>query len=158
MCHGYEIIKNTLLFSSQLAGLALEGTWMAAVFSHGRFCNKTAIVYKLSWRTSTIYFFYYGKLSNGKNISIRRCEKNIPVAMFLSYLFLKLSDNHYRQSSAYKLFFNNTVFSITRYIWVLSRTTDTQRELFFKNLKFLGLGRQIGPKFYEAFWVFLAKL
>ena len=38
------------------------------------------------------------------------------------------------------------------------RTTDTQRELFFKNLKLLGLGRQIGPKFYEAFWVFLAKL
>ena len=29
---------------------------------------------------------------------------------------------------------------------------------FFKNSKFLGLGRQIGPKFYEAFGVFLAKL
>ena len=38
------------------------------------------------------------------------------------------------------------------------RTTDTQRELFFKNSKFLGLGRQIGPKFYEAFGLFLAKL
>ena len=39
-----------------------------------------------------------------------------------------------------------------------SRTTDTQTELFFKNSKLLGLGRQIGPKFYEAFGVFLAKL
>jgi hypothetical protein len=38
------------------------------------------------------------------------------------------------------------------------RTTDTQRELFFKNSKLLGLGRQIGPKFYEAFGVFLVKL
>ena len=35
---------------------------------------------------------------------------------------------------------------------------DTQTELFFKNSKLLGLGRQIGPKFYEAFGVFLAKL
>ena len=39
-----------------------------------------------------------------------------------------------------------------------SRTTDIQRELFFKNWKLLGLGRQIGLKFYEAFGVFLAKL
>ena len=39
-----------------------------------------------------------------------------------------------------------------------TRTTDTQTELFFKNLKLLGLGRQIEPKFYEAFGVFLAKL
>ena len=31
-------------------------------------------------------------------------------------------------------------------------------ELFFKNLKLLGLGRQIGLKFYEAFGVFPAKL
>ena len=38
------------------------------------------------------------------------------------------------------------------------RTTDTQRELFFKNSKLLGLGRQIGPKFFEAFGVFSAKL
>ena len=38
------------------------------------------------------------------------------------------------------------------------RTTDTQTELFFKNSKLLGLGRQIGPKFYKAFGVFLAKL
>ena len=38
------------------------------------------------------------------------------------------------------------------------RTTDTQRELFFKNSKLLGLGRQIGQKFYEAIGVFLAKL
>ena len=39
-----------------------------------------------------------------------------------------------------------------------TRTTDTQRELFFKNSKFFGLGRQIGPKIYEAFGLFLAKL
>ena len=39
-----------------------------------------------------------------------------------------------------------------------ARTTDTQRELFFKNSKLLGLGKQIGLKFYDAFWVFLAKL
>ena len=39
-----------------------------------------------------------------------------------------------------------------------ARTTDTQTELFFKNSKLLGLGRQIGPKFYEVFGVFLAKL
>ena len=38
-----------------------------------------------------------------------------------------------------------------------AQTTDTQTELFFKNSKLLGLGRQIGPKFYEAFGVFLAK-
>ena len=31
------------------------------------------------------------------------------------------------------------------------RTTDTQTELFFKNLKLLGLGRQIGLKLLEAF-------
>ena len=40
----------------------------------------------------------------------------------------------------------------------VARTTDTQRELFFKNSKLLGLGRQIGPKFFEAFGVFSAKL
>ena len=34
---------------------------------------------------------------------------------------------------------------------------DTQRELFFKNRKLYGLGRQIGLKFYEAFGVFWAK-
>ena len=33
-----------------------------------------------------------------------------------------------------------------------------RRELFFKNHKLLGLGRQIGLKTYEAFGVFLAKL
>ena len=37
-------------------------------------------------------------------------------------------------------------------------TMDTQRELFFKNSKLLGLGRQIGLKFFEAFGVFSAKL
>ena len=37
------------------------------------------------------------------------------------------------------------------------RTTDTQRELSFENLKLLGLGRQIGPKIFGAFGVFLAK-
>ena len=37
-------------------------------------------------------------------------------------------------------------------------TTDIQRKLFFKNSKFFGLGRQIWLTFYEAFWVFLAKL
>ena len=42
--------------------------------------------------------------------------------------------------------------------WSLPRTTDTQRELFFKNSKLLGLGRQIGLKFFEAFGVFSAKL
>jgi hypothetical protein len=40
----------------------------------------------------------------------------------------------------------------------ISRNMDTQRELFFKNYKLLGLGSQIGLKFYEAFGVFLAKL
>ena len=39
-----------------------------------------------------------------------------------------------------------------------SRTTDTQRELFLKNSKLLGLGRQIGLKFVKAFEAFLAKL
>ena len=39
-----------------------------------------------------------------------------------------------------------------------TRTTYTQRELFFKNSKRWGLGRQIGLKFFEAFGVFLAKL
>ena len=39
-----------------------------------------------------------------------------------------------------------------------SRTTDTQRELFFKNSQLLGLGRQIELKFLEAFGVFSAKL
>ena len=42
--------------------------------------------------------------------------------------------------------------------WSLPRTTDTQRELFFKNSKLLGLGRQIGLKFWGAFWLFPAKL
>ena len=36
------------------------------------------------------------------------------------------------------------------------RTTDTQRELSFENLKLLGLGRQIGPKILGAFVVFSA--
>ena len=34
----------------------------------------------------------------------------------------------------------------------------TPRQLFFKNFKLLGLGRQIGPNFFEAYGVFLAKL
>ena len=38
------------------------------------------------------------------------------------------------------------------------QTTDTQRGLFFKNSKHLGLGRQIGLKLSEAFGVFSAKL
>ena len=37
---------------------------------------------------------------------------------------------------------------------VLVVTTDTQRELFFKNLELLGLGRYFGLKFFEAFGVF----
>ena len=37
-------------------------------------------------------------------------------------------------------------------------TMDTQRELFFKNQKLLGVGRHIWLKFYEAFGVFLVKL
>ena len=41
---------------------------------------------------------------------------------------------------------------------ILPRTTDTQRELFFENHKILGLGRQIGPQNFGAFWVFLADL
>jgi hypothetical protein len=40
----------------------------------------------------------------------------------------------------------------------MASATDTQRELFFENLKLLGLGRQIGPKNVGAFWVFSAKL
>ena len=39
-----------------------------------------------------------------------------------------------------------------------ARTTDTQRELFSKNLKLLGLGRDFGLKIFEAFGVFLAGL
>ena len=46
----------------------------------------------------------------------------------------------------------HTIFIL--YPW----TMDTQRGLFFKNSKLLGLGRQIGLKFYEAFGVFMAKL
>ena len=38
------------------------------------------------------------------------------------------------------------------------RTTDTQKDLFFKNPKLLGLVRQIGLKFFEAFGVFAAKV
>ena len=40
-----------------------------------------------------------------------------------------------------------------RYVW--TRTTDPQRELFYENPKILGLGRQIGLKFWERlvyFW------
>ena len=41
-----------------------------------------------------------------------------------------------------------------------SRTMDTghPERAFFKNPKLLGLGWQIGLKFYEAYGVFLAKL
>jgi hypothetical protein len=38
------------------------------------------------------------------------------------------------------------------------RTTDTQRELFFKNLKFLGLGRRFRRNLFEEFGVFSARL
>ena len=34
---------------------------------------------------------------------------------------------------------------------------DIKRELFFKNSKVLGLGRQIELKFWGAFWIFPAK-
>ena len=44
------------------------------------------------------------------------------------------------------------------FLWIRPRTTDIQRELFFKNSKVLGLGRQIGLKFWGAFWLFPAKL
>ena len=37
-------------------------------------------------------------------------------------------------------------------------TMDTQRELFFKNPKILGLGRHFGLQFFEAFMVFSTKL
>ena len=47
---------------------------------------------------------------------------------------------------------------LNRLLCYRTRTTDIQRELFFKNSKLLGLGRQIGLKFYEAFGAFLAKL
>ena len=40
--------------------------------------------------------------------------------------------------------------------YLSSLTTDTQRA-FFKNKKLLGLGRQIGLNFFEAFQVFSAK-
>ena len=39
-----------------------------------------------------------------------------------------------------------------------ARTTDTQRELLFKNPKLLGLSRHFGLKCFEAFGVFSAKL
>ena len=42
--------------------------------------------------------------------------------------------------------------------WRLNPGTDTQRELFSKNLRLLGLGRHIGPKNVEAFGVFSTKL
>ena len=35
--------------------------------------------------------------------------------------------------------------------WSKPRTMDTQRKLFFKNHKLLGLGRKIGPKIWGAF-------
>jgi hypothetical protein len=42
--------------------------------------------------------------------------------------------------------------------WPRARTTDTQRELFFKKSKAVGLGRQIGLKYFEAFGVFSVKI
>ena len=39
-----------------------------------------------------------------------------------------------------------------------ARTTDTQRELFFKNLEFLGLGWHFGLKVFAAFGGFSAGL
>ena len=42
------------------------------------------------------------------------------------------------------------------FLFIYSRTTDTQREFFFKNSKLLGLG--IGLKFFEAFGIFSAKI
>jgi hypothetical protein len=44
------------------------------------------------------------------------------------------------------------------FLFIYARTTDTQRELFFKNSKLLGLGRQICLKFFEAFGVFSDKI
>ena len=82
-------------------------------------------------------FFYYFKISIMK--------------MFLAVPILWVSIGVY-----YTSFHSLPAFTIVDSF--SSRTTDTQRELFFKKLKLLGLGRQIGPKFYEAFWVFLAKL
>ena len=48
-----------------------------------------------------------------------------------------------------EIFFNFPICALVLYR-VFLRTTDTQRELFFKNQKLMGLGRQIGLKFYEA--------
>ena len=48
-------------------------------------------------------------------------------------------------------------FKVVPYMYT-TRTTDIQRELIFNNSKFLGFGRQIGLKFYDAFGAFLAKL
>jgi hypothetical protein len=40
----------------------------------------------------------------------------------------------------------------------IPRTTDTKREFFFENSKILGLGRQIGPKFFGVFSADLAAI
>ena len=50
---------------------------------------------------------------------------------------------------------NDSWFHDSRCQCLFTRTTDTQRELFFKNPKLLGLGRQIGLKFLRKlsyFW------
>jgi hypothetical protein len=46
---------------------------------------------------------------------------------------------------------NNIDDDVADTLLVSSRTRDIQRELFFKNSKVLGLGRQIGLKFWGAF-------
>ena len=84
-------------------------------------------------------------MQKNKNVSscnvlqLEKCE--------LTYLYcLQL---HQRSSNV--LFFSNTE-------WNKHFFTDTQKELFFKNPKLLGLGRHFGLKCFEAFGVFSAKL
>ena len=68
-------------------------------------------------------------------------------------------------SSLHHLFFTKSSgvnFRKEDIIWVtpITNTTDYghPERAFFQILELLGLGRQIGLKFYEAFGVFLAKL
>ena len=75
---------------------------------------------------------------------------------------VRMGSNKYsKYSKDIRMTFADKLASFGKYtldlVYIKSRTTDTQTELFFKNSKLLGLGRQIGPKFYEAFGVFLAK-
>ena len=55
-------------------------------------------------------------------------------------------------------YFATKILETLQYLLIISRTTDIKREVFFKNLKLLDLGRQIGLKFWGAFWLFPAKL